>query len=48
MPQLLPFSFISSVTWLILLLGATVWILSVLILPLFPRAQVARMLIVLL
>ena len=48
MPQLLPFSFISSVTWLILLLGAILWGLSVLILPLFPRAQIARMYIVLL
>ena len=46
MPQLLPFPFISSATYVLVLLGISIWALSVLILPLFPRVQLARMIMV--
>ena len=46
MPQLIPFSFVSSIIAVIIFLGVTIWVLSVIILPLFPRLQLSRLFII--
>lgn len=46
MPQLIPFSFISSIITIIVFLGITIWVLSVIILPLFPFLQLTRLFVI--
>lgn len=46
MPQLEPFYFVNSIITVILTLSLTIWVLSVIILPLFPLLQLSRLFIV--
>ena len=48
MPLLIPFTFVNSIISVIVFLGFVIWVLSVIVLPFFPRTQLTRLFIVML